>query len=145
MNPKQKRARLCRLYAADPRCIWCGRCTTLERRPLGRIGQLGPMLRSATLEHMVPQSVRPQGTPHDLELACLRCNSARGDRSAAEWRLNIADRYYDNCPIGVAPSNPLAAAGYLKAMETFDSVEYFSWLAALPIDSLFPTAFALLG
>lgn len=55
------------------RCFYCG-C------------QLTPS--SMTLDHFVPRSLR-KGVPYNLRPACVKCNRAKGDLTAAEFKKHI--------------------------------------------------------
>lgn len=73
-------------FGKSSQCVWCGISVTYR-------GECGPT--RATREHVVPRSLGGGGGSN-VAVACLRCNSTRGQntrwvpwKSVPEWRRRV--------------------------------------------------------
>lgn len=77
MSGKQKlKANVLRRFG--PRCFYCSCELTAA---------------SMTLDHFVPRSLR-KGVPFNLRPACIKCNRAKGDLTAAEFLRHICRLFF---------------------------------------------------
>ncbi len=72
-----------RLFAADPRCYYCGRDC------IASSGNDGSRGRRPTIDHVKATSAGGSNLGDNLVLACHGCNAAKGDRPLDEARHSL--------------------------------------------------------
>jgi len=85
VNVQRRRVKLReKLYAENPCCWWCGQTT---HPPLkGRHPPKETRDLEASLEHLVAQINGGTDDPHNLVLACFKCNRRRGNETFFSFR-----------------------------------------------------------
>lgn len=119
------RRRRLRLWTEDARCYWCRRITLLEveRR---REGRGAPQANAATVDHLYARGDSRRRTIAAHVLACHGCNNDRSNHSPEQWRLHIANRYYNACKPESEPSDRDNAIRYLKKFGLYEDTMTFT-------------------
>jgi 5-methylcytosine-specific restriction endonuclease McrA len=80
-TPKKSktRKRRLKLFRKNPLCHWCKKMMTMGHGSDGRC-----LPRTATLDHLIPQSKGGSNFPENIVLACHECNNKRGNSMPPE-------------------------------------------------------------